>query len=603
MMNKHPHYHYEFGPFRLNPPERLLLCGTTPVALTPKVFDTLVILVRNSGHVVNKDDLMKEIWPHTNVEEANLTQNVFTLRKALAQHHKGSSYIETVPKRGYRFSAKVREVADKGGYQAVEPDNSRSGVEPNADDGSSAIQSLAVLPLANAGADPNAEYLSDGITESIINSLSQLPHLRVMARSAVFRYKGREVDPQEVGREMGVRAVLTGRVLQLRNRLIIRIELIDVAEGRQIWGEQYDREPLDIIAVQEEISQEISGKLRLKLTGQQKKLLLKRYTENTEAYHAYLKGRYYWNKRTEEGFRRGIECFQRAIEKDTNYALAYAGLADCYNLLNSYGILPPGESAPVIKAAIRQALKIDDVLAEAHASLGHVKMMHDWDWPGAESEFKRALELNPNYATAHHWYALYLRAMGRFDESLLELKQAQKLDPLSLIINAVVGAHFYYARQYDRAIEQCRETLELDPNFHVAYGIIGEAYTQQGMYKEAIAELQKAISLSFGPEGLAMLGYAYAVAGQRSQARKVLNRLKDLSDQRYIEPASIAIIYVGLAQREQAFEWLERAYEDRNELLMMLKVDPRLDTLRSDTRFTELLRRVVGSDSNSATSR
>jgi TolB-like protein/Flp pilus assembly protein TadD len=591
-MNKQQHYLYEFGPFRLNPPERLLLRGTTPVPLTPKVFDTLVVLVQNSGHVVNKDELMKEIWPHTIVEEANLTQNVFTLRKMFDRHHKGGSYIETVPKLGYRFIARVREVPNEDGEMTGERSPSRFFTEPMANDGSPSIQSLAVLPLAGVSTDPNVEYLSDGITESIINSLSQLPHLRVMARSAVFRYKGQEVDPQEVGREMGVRAVLTGRVFHLENRLIIRIELIDVAEGRQIWGEQYDREPLGIIAVQEEISQEISEKLRLRLTGQQKKLLLKRYTGNTEAYHAYLKGRYYWNKRTEEGFRRGIECFQRAIRKDTNYALAYAGLADCYNLLNSYGVLPPRESAPLIKTAAKQALQIDDMLAEAHASLGHVKMMHDWDWSGAERAFRRALELNPNYATAHHWYALYLRARGRFDESLVELRQAQRLDPLSLIINTVVGAHFYYARQYDKAIEQCRETLELDPNFHVAYGVIGEAYTQQGMYKEAIAELQKAISLSSGPEGLTMLGYTYAVAGQRSQARKILNRLKNMSGHRYIEPSSIAIIYIGLSEKERAFEWLERAYEDRNELLMMLQVDPRLDALRSDTRFTELLRRV-----------
>jgi tetratricopeptide (TPR) repeat protein len=305
-----------------------------------------------------------------------------------------------------------------------------------------------------------------------------------------------------------------------------------------------------------------------------------------------LKGRYYWNKRTAAGFKRGIEYFQQAINEDSNYALAYAGLADCYNLLNSYGVLPPSESAPIIKAAAIQALKIDNVLAEAHASLGHVKMMHDWDWQGAESEFKRAIELNPNYATAYHWHALYLRALGRFDESLVKIRQAQSLDPLSLIINTVLGTHFYYARQYDKAIAQCRETLELDQSFHVAYGVIGEAYTQMGMYKEAVVELQKAIKISSGPEGLAMLGYTYAMAGQSSEARKILNRLKKLSDQMYIEPASIALIYTGLAETEQAFAWLERAYQDRNELLLMLKVDPRLDVLRSDIRFTELLRRV-----------
>lgn len=591
-MNRQPYHVYEFGHFRLNPPERLLLHGTTSVSLTPKVFDTLVVLVRNSGHVVSKDELMREIWPDTNVEEANLTQNVSMLRKVFAQHHQGKIYIETIPKLGYRFIADVRKVAIESNESAEEQDTGSPVAAQRDTQKSQAIDSLAVLPLANASADPNAEYLSDGITESIINSLSQLPRLRVMARSAVFRYKDKEVDAKEVGRELGVRAVLTGRVLHLGNKLIIRIELIDVSDGRQIWGEQYDREPLDIIAVQEEISREISEKLRLRLTGQQKKLLTKRYTENTEAYHAYLKGHYYWNKRTEEGFRKGIKYFQKAINEDPNYALAYAGLADCYNLLNSYGALPPRESAPLIKAAAKQALKIDDVLAEAHTSLGHVKMMHDWDWPGAEREFRRALALNPNYATAHHWYALYLRAMGRFDESLQEIRQAQRLDSLSLIINTVVGTHFYYARQYDKAIAQCRETLELDPNFHVAYGVIGEAYTQKGMYKEAIAVLQKAIALSSGPDGLAMLGYAYAMAGQRTQAKAVLSKLQNLSRRRYVEPASRAIIYTGMAEKEQAFAWLERASEDRNELLVMLKVDPRLDILRSDPRFTEMLRRV-----------
>ncbi len=591
-MNRQAHHVYEFGPFRLNPPERLLLREATPVPLTPKVFDTLVVLVRRSGHVVSKDELMRALWPDTSVEEANLTQNVFTLRKVLDQHHRGSSYIETVPKLGYRFTARVTKVLDESVHVAGEQARSSEPTEATTDDNAAAIDSLAVLPLANGGADPKAEYLSDGITESIINSLSQLPGLRVMARSAVFRYKGREVDPLEVGRELDVRAVLTGRVLYLGNKLIIRTELIDGMDGRQIWGEQYDREPLDIIAVQEEIAREISEKLRLRLTGQQKKLLTKRYTEDTGAYHAYLKGRYYWNKRTEEGFRRGIECFQQAIKQDSNYALAYAGLADCYNLLNSYGVLPPRESAPIIKAAAEQALMIDDMLAEAHASLGHVKMMHDWDWPGAEREFRRAVELNPNYATARHWYALYLRAMGKFDESLEELRRAQRLDPLSLIINTVLGAHFYYARQYDRAIEQCRETLELDSNFHIAYGVLGEAYTQKGMYREAIAALRKANSLSTAPEGLAMLGYTYGVAGYAGDARKVLSRLRKMSHQRYVEPASLAIIYTGLEEKERAFEWLERAYEHHNELLMMLKVDPRLDALRSDTRFTELLRRV-----------
>lgn len=591
-MNRAPHDIYEFGPFRLDPVERLLLHKGQPVTLTPKAFETLVVLVEQSGHVVGKDELMSAVWPDAHVEESNLTQNIFTLRRVLDVRGASSSYIETVPKRGYRFTATVRKAfgleAPRTGPLAALSRGKQ--IERRAKGG--ALKSLAVLPLVNASADPNAEYLSDGITESIINSLSQLRDLRVMARSTVFRYKGQEVDPQEVGRALGVRAVLTGRVLQLGKHLIIRTELIETADGRQIWGEQYDREPLDILAVQEEISREISEKLRLRLTGQQKQLLTKRYTEKTAAYHAYLKGRYYWNRRTEEGFKRAIEFFHQAIKEDPDYALAYAGLADCYNLLNSYGLIAPRESAPIIKAAVAQALRRDELLAEAHASLGHVKMLHDWEWAGAEREFQRAIELNPSYATAHHWYALYLRSRGRFDESLAEIRRAQKLDPLSLIINTVIGTHFYYTCQYDKAIEQCHETLALDPNFHVAYGVIGEAYTQKGMYQEAVAELQKALALSDSPEGLAMLGYAYALMGEKKEVRKVLARLQRLSEQRYVKPSSRAIICIGLRDKERAFEWLDRAYEDRNELLVMLRVDPRLEPLRDDGRFSELLLRV-----------
>lgn len=591
-MNRAPHDIYEFGPFRLDPLERRLLHKGQPITLTPKAFETLVVLVERSGHVVGKDELMSAVWPDAHVEESNLTQNIFTLRKVLDAHGDSSSYIETVPKRGYRFTATVRKGSGLEPVRTGPLAALSQGIQTERRGKGGALKSLAVLPLVNASADPNAEYLSDGITESIINSLSQLRGLRVMARSTVFRYKGQEVDPQEVGRALGVRAVLTGRVLQLGKRLIIRTELTETAGGRQIWGEQYDREPLDILAVQEEISREISEKLRLRLTGQQKQLLTKRYTEKTAAYHAYLKGRYYWNRRTEEGFKRAIEFFHQAIKEDPDYALAYAGLADCYNLLNSYGLIAPRESAPIIKAAVAQALRIEERLAEAHASLGHVKMLHDWEWAGAEREFQRAIELNPSYATAHHWYALYLRSRGRFDESLAEIRRAQKLDPLSLIINTVIGTHFYYTRHYDKAIEQCRETLALDPNFHVAYGVIGEAYTQKGMYQEAVAELQKALALSDSPEGLAMLGYAYALMGEKKEARQVLARLQRLSEMRYVKPSFEAIICIGLGDKERAFEWLDRAYEDRNELLVMLRVDPRLEPLRDDERFSELLLRV-----------
>src|SRR5919197_6503319 len=347
---------YEFGPFRIDTAERLLLREGTPVPLTPKAFETLLRLIQNSGHVVEKDELMREVGPDTYVEEANLTQNVFTLRKVLGEGRGGRQYIETVPRRGYRFTAAVKEVWD---------------AERNR-----AIDSLAVLPLVNASADPNIEYLSDGVTESIINSLSQLPQLRVMARSTVFRYKGRDVHPQEAGHEMGVRAVLTGRVFQFSDRLIIRAELTDVADGWQLWGEQYNSEPSDIFVVQEEISQEISEKLRLKLSGEERLRLAKRHTESADAYQAYLKGRFYWNKRTVESLKKSVELFEEAIRLDPNYALAYAGLADAYLLLGSveYGALDPVSAMEKARQSAAAAFGRDASLAEAHASLAYVRI-------------------------------------------------------------------------------------------------------------------------------------------------------------------------------------------------------------------------------------
>ena len=457
-----------------------------------------------------------------------------------------------------------------------------------------AVDSLAILPFANVSADPDTEYLSDGITESLINSLSQIPKLRVMARSTVFRYKGQDADPQTVGCELNVRAVLTGRVVQRGDSLVIGTELVDVADGSQLWGEQYSGKLRDIFAVQEQITKQISEKLRLRLSGVAQKRLTKRYTENTQAYQLYLKGRYYWNKRTEEGIKKGIEYFQQAIEKDPGYALAYTGLADCYNMLGWYSYLPPKEAFPKAKAAAAKALEIDDTLAEAHASLAYAKAFYDWDWLDVEREFKRAIELNPNYAMGHLWYAGgYLAAMGRLEEAITESKRAQDLDPLLLIINAFHGWWLYFARQYDQAIEQERKTLELDPNFAPAHWVLGQVYEQQERFEVAIAEFQEAVTHSGGSTMMrAALGRAYAVAGKRDEALKMLNELKERAKRSYVSPVGIAIIYVGLGEKEQAFSWLEKAYEDRSTWLIFLKVEPRFDPLRSDPRFQSLLRRM-----------
>ncbi|HEX8145171.1 MAG TPA: winged helix-turn-helix domain-containing protein [Pyrinomonadaceae bacterium] len=594
-MNRHVKHYFEFGPFRLDPAECLLLREGQPVPLTKKAFETLLVLIQYSGYMLEKEELIRMVWQDRFIEEATLAQNIFTLRKALGEDHHERQYIETVPKRGYRFIAKVKEVwenntetmvGDDGGARILLKDE-ETGL------GGNGIQSLAVLPLVNASADPNIEYFSDGITEGIINSLARLSQLHVIARSTIFRYKGKEVDPQEVGRSLNVHAVLTGRVFHMGQRLIISIELVDVASGWQLWGEQHKIETSDIFEEQEEISKEISEKLRVKLVGADKRLLTRLYAENTEAYQLYLEGRYYWNKRSEEGFKRGLLKFKEAIDLDPNYALAYAGLADCYNLLNGYGILAPEETAPKAKAAALRALEIDDTLTEAYTSLAWVKFVYDWDFAGAEAEFNRAIALNPNYATAHHWYALYLLVIGEKEKSLSEIKRAQKLDPLSLIINTAVATNLYYMGQYDAAIEQCQKTLELNPDFFAAQSMIGMCWQQKGMHDEAIAEFEKALKLSgTDREILAVIGHAYGVAGRRDDALRMLAQLEEQSKQRYVSPVYRALIYTGLGEKDQAFAWLDMAYQERCETLIICNANPMFDSLRTDPRFTDLLRRI-----------
>lgn len=453
------------------------------------------------------------------------------------------------------------------------------------------ITSLAVLPLVNENQDPELDYLSDGITETIINVLSQLPQLRVMARSTMFRYKGRE-EPREIGKSLHVNTVLTGKLLRIHNRLRISMELVKVADGSQIWGEQYNRKPSDIFAMQEEIAQKITEQLRIKLTKGDKERLAKRYTEDIEAYQLYLKGRYFWNKYTEEWMKKGMEYFEQAIAIDHNYALAYTGLADSYVRLSEI-YMPPVEALSKAKAAAQRAVEIDDELAEAHISLGMVKMYDDHDWAGAEKEFKRAIELGSNNATAHQWYGMYLMYVGRFDEAIAEYKLAQKLDPLSLHVNMNLGISLYASRQSGEAIEQLQKTLDLEPNYYPTYFGLGATYVQQGDFSEGIASFQRICQIEPDfPMAIGFLGYAYAMSGQREEARRVMKRLKSISKRKYVSPYSFAIIYAALGENDQAFEWLEHAYEDNVDWMVWLKVSPELDNLRSDPRYTDLLRRV-----------
>ena len=456
-----------------------------------------------------------------------------------------------------------------------------------------AIESIAVLPLDNQNHDPETEYLSDGLTDSIINSLTQLPNLKVIARSSVFHYKGKQTDPIAVANELGVRAVLTGRVMQRGDSLTIGVELIDARDNKQLWGEQYQRKLSDLLSVQHEIAKEITSNLRLKLSGAEQERVTKHYTEKPEAYQLYLKGRFYWNKRTGESIKKAIEYFNQAIDKDPSYALAYVGLSDCY-------VVPanpqsPIEKMPKARAAATRALELDESLAEAHSALARVLVVYDWDWVGSEREFKRALELNPHFAGAHQWYGGYLEMLGRREESLAERRRALELDPLSLSINFELGIAYYYARDYDRAIQQFQKTLELDPNFPLVHWALPAAYEQKGMYDEAIAGFKKGIALRGGTEwsfSMSGLGHAYGVAGKKAEARAVLDELEQRSRQEYVPADSIALVYAGLGEKDQAFAWLEKAYNEHAFKMAWLKVEPGWDSLRSDPRFADLLRRV-----------
>jgi serine/threonine-protein kinase len=457
-----------------------------------------------------------------------------------------------------------------------------------------AIDSLAVLPFVNAGGDPNAEYLSDGITESLINSLSLLPNLKVMSRDSAFHYKGKDTDVQTIGKELGVRAVFKGRVVQRGDSLDVGAELINARDGSHIWGQQYTRKAADIFALQGDIAREITTALRTHLTGSDQKRMDKSYTANPEAYQLYLQGLYWSNKRSESSYKKAVEYFQQAIGKDPQYALAYASLAEAYSVPanNTYGA--PKENYPKAKAAALKALEIDDSLAEGHASLAFVKALYDWDWPGAEAEYRRAIELNPDYPRVHESRGNVLRHTGPMEESIREERRALELDPLSLPVNRGLGYALYDARQYDQAIEQELKALELDPNYNLARSILGRAYLEKAMYGEAIAEFEKArAALPNNILSLADLGRAYARAGRKAEARKVIDQLIERSTQTYVFPKYLTMIYAALGEKDKAFEWLEKSYEDRSlGSGMALKSSPVFDPLRSDPRFADLLRRL-----------
>ena len=649
---------YEFGPFLLVPTERLLLRDGRPVPLTPKAFETLVALVERRGHLIGKEELLDLVWEGDFVEEGNLARCVHTLRKALGEGRGEHAYIETVPKSGYRFVAEVREsgrtgsdgawkdnggnVTGKGHAVAgpeIEPSMSKQGYEARARhhasprtvprrwpasilislsalvlavaavaflyftrgrpvvSDESPIDTIAVLPFVNTSPDPEADYLADGISDSVINSLSRLPKLRVISLNSVLRYKGKQTDPQTVARELNVRAVLMGRLTQRGNGLTISAELVDARDNRRLWGEQYSGNLSEILAVEDKIAREISERLRLRLTSEEQKQLAKRYTESTEAYQFYLLGRHYFHKQTNEGFEKSIEYYEQAIKADPNYALAYSGLARAYHWMGTRGFWPPKESKQRVEWAALKALQLDDTLAEGHVRLG-VLRFNNFDWVGAERDLKRALELDSNSPEANSAYFQFLAGLGRTDEALQYAIRAQELDPTFASANLALA--YLFARQFDKAIEVYRKEIEKNPGSALMHILLGEAYIAKGMAEEGVAEMQKGValdpSLAKTPERwdrYPMLAYAYAVAGRRDEALKILDAQQRLAKQRDDGlPYNLAIIYTGLGDEDQAFAWLEKCIEQRTPLVYRLKARPMFDPLRSDPRYPELLRRM-----------
>jgi TolB-like protein/Tfp pilus assembly protein PilF len=579
---------YEFGGFRLDVSEHLLYRPDGKVAsLKPKVVETLELLVRERGRLLTKDELMARLWPDTIVGEANLSQNIYQLRKVLETDEAGPRFIETVPRRGYRFVADVSEVPDSELERETLETRESESTQPTS------FNSIAVLPLTNESADPHAEYLSDGITESIINHLAQLPQLKVIARSTVFRYKGRQVAPQKVGRELGVKVVLTGRVLELNDRIIVRTELVDAIDGWQLWGEQYDRFSSDLLELQEVIAQDVSGKLQLRLTGDERKKLSKRHTTSTEAYHLFIKARYYLNKRLTSAIHKAVEYFQQAIDIDPTYAAAYVGLADCYPLLTLYGALLPRDAYTKAEAAARKALEIDDSMAEAHNALGVVKLFYRWDWSGADQTFKHAIRLNPGYADVHQRYGLLLVARRQFAEAEVEFEKALTLDPLSMITRTFSGYPYYYNRDFQRAVGRFQEVIEMDKSYSMAHFRLGLTYAQLERYDDAIQELQSSANISGDRDVIAAIGYVHARFGNIGEAKRALTELDQHEESSFVSAYDRAIIYAGMNEVEVALDWLENALVERSYWLIYVHSDPALDPLRGSPRFARLVSQIA----------
>jgi TolB-like protein/DNA-binding winged helix-turn-helix (wHTH) protein/Tfp pilus assembly protein PilF len=626
-----------FGPFEADFRTGELRKHGVKLKLVGQPLEILAMLLERPGQLVTREELRARLWPtDTFVDfDHGLNAAVNKLRDALSDSAEKPNYVETLPRRGYRFISAL-DLPDSQGLKSEVPEMPASlespvviaesqipsrhryrrvlvtalvlvvglaglfsfdlgGVrrrllgEPSVP----RIQSIAVLPLENLSKDPEQEYFADGMTDQLITNLAQISALKVVSRTSAMRYKGTKKSLPEVARELHVDAVVEGAVMWMGGRVRISAQLIEAPTDHHLWAASYERDLRDVLSMQEEVTRAIASEIRVKLTAQEQARLANTRLIDPEAYRLYLEGRYYWYKLTPEAMQKAIEYFQQALEKDPAYAPAYAGLADAYSSLAFFTVFPPREVMPKAKAAAVKALELDANLAEAQVSLGWAGFTYDLDWPAAGKHFERAVVLNPAYPLAHSYYSLYLGALGRSEEGLTEAKRAQDLDPVSPFILHYVVVQLYLARRFDEAIEQCRKTLELDPSFTPAHGTLGHVYAAKGMYREALAEYEKYSALSGGtPGSTALVGYAHARLGQRSQAFRALDQLGAASKQRYVPALSFAIVYVGLGEKEQAFLWLEKAYDERTNSLAYLKVQATWDPLRPDQRFADLVRRV-----------
>lgn len=607
---------YEFGPFCLDPAEGQLTRNGAVVPLAPKAFEALLLLVEHSGHLVTKEELTQKLWPQTVVEEANLAKYVFTLRQALGEGEKDSTYIETVPKRGYRFVAPVLRKTP-----SVPPESQVSAghawkrrivaltallalaavawlawervFPPSAQPEQRTL--LAVLPFTNLSGNPDQEYLSDGLTEEITTQISRLDpeRLGVIARTSAMTFKGARSTVREIARELGVDYVLEGSVRREEQRVRVTAQLILVSDETHLLAESYDRDLRDILSLQSDVARAVADEIRIKLTPEAASRLGSTEQVDPEAHDAYLRGRYHWHQGEPEDLEKARQYFEQALEKDPRYARPHAALANYYSALPFYTSSKPDEVFPKAKAAVARALALDDSLAEAHGALAYIRTYYDWDWAGAEKEFQRALALDPNDAELRHRYSRYLSSLGHIEEALAHMQRARELDPLSLIIKANVGVIHYFGRRFERTVEQLQRIAQEEPEFSVAHWGLGLAFEQQGQMDKALAEFEKAVDLTQrGTNSLASLGRAYAVTGKKLQARKILEELENRAKQGSISGYQVALIHVGLNETDLAFEALERAFQERSTLLTYLKMDPRFDPLRSDSRFRSLLRRM-----------